>query len=923
MARDPGRGGGIPERARPAGLSGGSLQMNQVTRIAAFGFALFGAATLGVGAAQQDVPRFRSSVELTTVDVTVLDDRGQPISGLTAADFEVRVDGDARSVISAEWVPLDTPLDAVAPPPPPLGYSSNENATGGRLILIVVDEANIRAGGTLGIRRSMNDFIDGLQPSDRAAIVGIGPAAPSTPFTADRQVLKKAIERLVGQQRSFMSQYNVSISEALDIRTGLSGTLGNVIARECSGLQGFELGSCAMAVEMESSVIAQSGVADGERTVSALRSLFVALRRIDAPKTVLFVSEGFMLGDQEAAVAELGALAAAARTTVYSLKLDDSMFTLSVEQRRAATTPFQDRAARAEGLERLAAAARGSLYNVIGSGAGVFARLTSELSGYYLLGLESSPSDKDGKPHPIRVEVSHRGATVRSRRALLTLPADARPGNQREAMLAALTAPLPVSALPIRIATFTLKGPETDRLQMLIHADVGTDYSTSRVVALGYTITDSSGRMVDSQGTDTRLPPIMNGVPSALQFSGGASLPPGDYSLKFAVAEGDRVGTIEHPIHATLVDAGSIQVSDLMVGGPTSSADGLLQPTVGYRVVFGSVHGYLEAYGSDAASISATYEIAPEEDGAPLMSEPVAARSAGETRAIFTRVMPVGRLPPGRYVLRVTLTSGDAPLKTLTRAFEVAAPTVLMTSATAPTAVAPSEIYLPVTDAMLARPFDRREASDREVLKAFRSRVPAERREAFDKGVALLAAGDYGQAEASFKTAIDPSGDSTAVIAYLAASYAASGHDTEAAGAWQTALIDGSDLPQIYRWLGDTLLRTRDVGQARAILEEAVGKWPTDLAFTKPMALLYATFGQGREAVRTLERYLAGSPSDTEAHFMAVEWLYQLRAAGAAAHSPAEDLKRARGYADVYFKAKGPQAALLKQWLEAMAGERR
>ena len=42
----------------------------------------------------------------------------------------------------------------------------------------------------------------------------------------------------------------------------------------------------------------------------------------------------------------------------------------------------------------------------------------------------------------------------------------------------------------------------------------------------------------------------MNGVPSALQFSGGASLPPGDYTLKLAVAEGDRVGTVEHPIHA-------------------------------------------------------------------------------------------------------------------------------------------------------------------------------------------------------------------------------------------------------------------------------------------------------------------------------------------------------------------------------------
>ena len=61
----------------------------------------------------------------------------------------------------------------------------------------------------------------------------------------------------------------------------------------------------------------------------------------------------------------------------------------------------------------------------------------------------------------------------------------------------------------------------------------------------------------------------MNGVPSALQFSAGASLPPGDYTLKFAVAEGDRVGSVEHPIHAALAAASGLSFSELMVGGPT------------------------------------------------------------------------------------------------------------------------------------------------------------------------------------------------------------------------------------------------------------------------------------------------------------------------------------------------------------------
>ena len=73
---------------------------------------------------------------------------------------------------------------------------------------------------------------------------------------------------------------------------------------------------------------------------------------------------------------------------------------------------------------------------------------------------------------------------------------------------------------------------------------------------------------METLGDEMRLFPLVNGVPSGLEFSGGASLPPGDYTLKVAVAEGDRIGTIEHPVHASLVTAGSLTLSELMVEGP-------------------------------------------------------------------------------------------------------------------------------------------------------------------------------------------------------------------------------------------------------------------------------------------------------------------------------------------------------------------
>ena len=76
-----------------------------------------------------------------------------------------------------------------------------------------------------------------------------------------------------------------------------------------------------------------------------------------------------------------------------------------------------------------------------------------------------------------------------------------------------------------------------------------------------------------------------------------------------------------------------------------------------------------------------------------------------------------------------------------------------------------------------------------------------------------------------------------------------------------------------------------------------------------------ATFGRGRDAVRLMERYLAARPEDRDALLLAVEWMYTVRAAGGVVHTRAEDVRLAKGYADAYEKAGGPQIALVKQWM--------
>src|SRR6185312_1350424 len=121
-----------------------------------------------------------------------------------------KIDGNTRRVVSAEWVALESEAGAAPAPPPPDGYSTNESATGGRLIVIAVDQPSIRFGGAMAINKAANAFIDRLAPSDRVAVAGIGLGAPSTPFTQDRKRIKQAMARMVGQKApDFRGTHNI------------------------------------------------------------------------------------------------------------------------------------------------------------------------------------------------------------------------------------------------------------------------------------------------------------------------------------------------------------------------------------------------------------------------------------------------------------------------------------------------------------------------------------------------------------------------------------------------------------------------------------------------------------------------------------------------------------------------------------------
>ena len=886
-------------------------------------------------AANQDPPRFRSGVDVVPVDVTVVDGQGRPVRDLAPSDFKVLINGASRRVVTADWISL-----AGGGPPRPEapkveGYSSNDQATDGRLIVLAIDQGNIRFGGGRVIKEAIDRFLDRLSSSDRVALVGLGRGAPSIPFTADRDRIKQAVARMNGQLRPPMS--NPMFDVNLSLEAAVAITRGNTVMVEslinlctASGRNGGA--TCEQEVVRLAYEAAHNATQPRDDTIRALKDVLTTLRGIDAPKSLVLVSEGLAIfeGDEDvrAEVLVLGSLAASARTSIYALQLDDRIFDAG-SGGRPSSSQSADVRIRADGLETLTTAARGALFTVTTTGEAAFNRIESELSGYYLLGVEAPPDIVAGQSSPLRVEVGRSGVTIRARTRFTAPAAEAEASvrSTQMAATAALTTPLTLSGLPLRVISFNFQGPDPSKVQLLIHADVGQSYKAPQSVAVAYMITDDAGRIIEGQAVTQRLSPGSRGMPSPLVFSAGAALAPGDYVLKLAAAEGNRVGTVEHPIHVALIDGGALQLSDLTVGGPVQTAAAPLRPSVGYTVRFGVVHAYLEAYGAGASTASAKFEVARDEQSAALVTEIVAARPVNESRALFSRMLPVSALPPGTYQLRAIVEAGGAPVGTVSRGFEIAGPVALAATADAPrTDVvlrSGTELFLPIDPADLRVPFQAADTLRTQVLEPFAARVPAAAKAAFDEGLGYLRNGDHAAAETSFKRAIRPGLDFTAAATYLAVTFAASGHDAEAASAWQTALVGGGNMVQIYVWLGDALLRIREFARARTALEEALRRWPDDARFARPLAVLNATTGRGYEAIQRLQQYLAAKHDDAGALYLGVQWIYEVHLRGATIRDRAADVALARTYAEAYRRANGPKQPLVNQWLDYLEQSRR
>lgn len=889
----------------------------------------------------QDMPQgptFRSGIDLTTVDVAVVDNRGLPVEDLRAPEFEVKIDGEVRRVVSAELVKVDVAAarKAVADKTETF-YTSNLTPALGRQIVIAVDQLNVRPGTLRPLMDAASRFLDRLSPLDQVAFITYPEPGPRVNFTSDKLRLRLAMQGLIGQgSRLTLGQHNLGDIEALAIYNRRDQTvLAAVVERECRRI-GLDPQQCQRDIEAQAADIARQLREDADQSLRGLQDLLQRLAYIDGPKSLVLISEGLAIDEPEQ-VRRVVSLAGAARTAINVMAVDLRSGDVTIAEQPP--TASQDRRLQMNGLELLATMSRGALFYIAGTGDPIFERLASEISAYYLLGVEQRPSDQAGDRHRIDVQVRRRNVTIRSRQAFVLSGVSTAKKSPQESLREALASPFGVSGLPLRVTTFAHQD-STGKVRLRVAAQVGQPGAQAAEFTVGYMLVNDQNLIAASYSDTIRLSPAGTGANDALDFLGGVVIEPGLYRLHFGVVDAEgRRGSVVRDVNAWKMAGEPLALGDLIIG-QLPAAGQALRAAVEPHVAADGLAAHLELYsnaptGLDTATV--TFEIADDVDTAALTSvDGQVTPGAQPAWRVATGAIGVRGLPPGRYVARAQIRRGGAAVGVLTRPFVLEASAVgrVASSVNASASAKAFAGTLPAFDrqAVLQRDLvtsmldtvERRGASLKDaVVEARAGRYgPAalealgagdQTAAAFLRGLDLYAKGQLDQAVTQLNIAAGTRREFFPAALLLGASLAAAGRDRDAAGVWQMAIGTEARPTLVYTMVADARLRDGQPQSAIDILKPAYDRQPGDDEVGRRLAVAYVLTSRYADALPVLDAYLSRHATDQDLLLAAIVANYEVARGGQVL--PESDLAKLRRYGAAY---KGPDGALVTKYLQAL-----
>jgi VWFA-related protein len=873
---------------------------------------------------QPELPRptFDTKAELVLVDVTVVDRDSNPVSDLTSAEFDLQVNGQARSIASLQFV--STVATASTPATPrEAQYSSNETATTGRLLLFVVDENNLRVGSSRAVLKTAETLMDRLAPGDLIGLARFPTGVGGVEFTIDRARVKAALANVTGSAGGRLGLTRIRISEAWALESNDSIAWSQAIDRECAGEIGASREICADTAASDARSLLIESSSRTQATIQSLEQLLARLAALQTPVNIVMISEGLFVARDRSSMTEIARRAAEARATLHIVRPGQSFF--DVEDTQAAgMSRFYDDGLMREGLEQLAGQTRGTMTQVVASADAIFDRLGRELSGYYLVGFEPTDADRTGRERRIRVQVKRRDLVVRARptfvvRAARTSaaepPLEELPPVERVKRI--IGAPLPTRGLLMRVASYTATTTGKPQVRVVISAELGEPTTESGEWTVGVVLIDKNDKLIVNNAGPARLAPASSREDSPRLFLTSVLVDPGEYTLRLAAIDSEgHIGSVHHSINARFKSVGGgVNVSDLMVLPQPPSPDATPRPRPSGVVDSETLIALIEMTATDVAllgKVKVAVQIADSESGSTLVNAEARQASRGQGQRSFAATLKLGVLPPGEYFARAIVTVPGHPETRFVRPFLLSPAATASTTAPpdlskpldpdAPAAppppikiLAPVPAFVPSTvlDLSVLRPFldglaDLHPPSaevEAVIEEARNGRFAApeapgatpddEIALTFVRGLHAFQQGNIAQASAWFQQTMKGASDFLGAAFYMGACHAASGRDRDAIGAWQIALL--SENPgAVYPALVDALLRVGEGRQAVDFLQEAPEAWPDDRERIKREATAEAMLGDYESALPKLTELVNGQRVDQNLLFVAIQVLYRM-----------------------------------------------
>jgi VWFA-related protein len=611
-----------------------------------------GGVTIGGSPQQTPTSTFRSGRDILTIDAAVCDKDGRPVTDLQPSDFVVTIDGQPRRVLAAALFGPDVTRDAGGTSLP--GFARASDTSPGRVVIFAVDRDSIRAGSERTLLESATTMLNSLSPADAVGVSGL--PVGGIEATRDHRAAADAIRLMTGTRPPTFWRHMVTWEEALGFERREQRTIANVIERECHDRE------CPQDLQRQAPEMLLVGRGHATTVLTRLGDLFDRLQAIRAPKQLVLLSGGLPF-DLELLprYTDLAAKAAQAHISLSIVHLDQPDFDAST--RMNAGTVFGGRGY-ATGLATIASSTGGVFVEGVGRATGALARIASDITHFYQLGVEADPKDADGKTYRVEVKVNRPGVSIRApSQAAVPRPAKS---PAADAVTHALAQPTDVAELPLEVATYSTHAETGDKVRVIVSATVG-DTAGAAPAEWGYVVLDGAKAI---GGAHERI-----GAITSRPWATTASLvlPSGHYRIRTALVAADgRVATLDLPLHVGLRAAGAVQASDVIIGKRT---EGQLQPTA--RLTPGEpATAMIElSSGESLAGTTATIELTRGDTAASVLRTALElrARPQNATIVVAQATLDLSGLAPGTYKASVVLEKAGQSFGRVSRLVEVTA----------------------------------------------------------------------------------------------------------------------------------------------------------------------------------------------------------------------------------------------------------